>query len=193
MQHSLVEKKLRQIILTDLIHERFGSLYKAHMELMLNWLKLLMSEMCLSAPEQKVLLSAAYGYHWGCGTLFNLDHSHIDSPFQHLPKCFQLAASKIERFLNYHFSKLFTQEELLKVAQLLEDQTHLDKRNDELSYLLWESSVIAWFELYQDQDSLLNKKNEKEVIGKLDISHLRAQEKNFHNQVSRQVFSSLME
>ncbi len=189
---TALERKLRQIILTDLIHDRFGKLYKIHLESMLAWLKLLASEMRLSATDQKILLTAAYGYHWGCGNLFNLDYAHFDQPLAHHEKCFQLAASKLERFLSYHFSKLFPQQGLLKVAKLLEEQPHPDK-TDQLATLLQEASVLAWSELYLDRDSAVLGKKETKILEKFDKSYFLDQKITFSNQASKQAFSSLID
>lgn len=190
--HKTLERKLRQIIFTDLIHDRFGKLYKIHLESMLAWLRLLASEMQLPAVDQKILLTAAYGYHWGCGNLFDLDHAHQEQPLKHNTKCFQLAASKLERFLSYHFSKLFSQQELLKVAGILEDQSHSDK-TDQLTSLLRETSVLAWFELYLDKDLSVLGKRETKILEKFNKSYFLDQKQYFSNQASKQALASLID
>jgi len=190
----VVEKKLRQIILTDLINQSFGRLYKYHLELMLSWLKLLVGELRLSKSITKILFTAAYGYHWGCGNLFSLEHAHPTNPTQHLSSCFELAAVKIERFAYYHFSKFFSQHELLSLASLIQEQAVLDSgtKNNEMATLLWEASVLAWFELIQFSEEIEVGKKERRIIGQVNRDQFLEQKDKFYHQVSKQAFLSLL-
>jgi hypothetical protein len=190
--HPQVERKLRQIILTDLISDYYGNLYKSHLELTLNWLRLLMSELHLPKNDQKILLSSVYGYHWGCGNLFNLSHSHPSKPLEHKPGCFSLAAVKFERFLNYHFSKQYSQSELLEITQLLENQAE-KTRWDEKESLLDEAVWIAWYELYLDNQVHSSSKKLSRVLAKLSDEMFQKKSTQFKHDAAKQAMQSLSE
>ncbi len=147
-----VENKIKQIIFSDLINQQYGDCYKLHTQRMISWVQIVSQELGLCQSDQKVLITAAYAYHWGCGNLYHQPFVHLDSIAKHKKKCFQLASSKIERFLGYNLSRFFSQNEMLLICNILEDQVKDISKMSTLAVVLNESALIAWVEMLADNE-----------------------------------------
>lgn len=146
------DNKLKQIILSDLINQRYGNCYKIHTQRMISWVKIISHELDLSNSDQKVLIVAAYAYHWGCGNIFNQPFVHRGDVATHNKKCFQLASSKVERFVGYHLSRYISQNEMLIICDILENQARKILEMSLFATVLFESALIAWAEMLADNE-----------------------------------------
>ena len=149
---------------------------------MLSWQEMLSVEMRLSKADQQVLRAACYGYHWGCGNLFNQSYAHRQDPIFHVQACFALASSKLERFLNYHGGRFISQTQILQIAEILLNQP----RSSFLAGLLDEISTVAWIELLLEPTFLPEEQTQKY------LEQLEEKVANFSQQAMQQAAAALL-
>lgn len=183
--HPKVESRLRQVIFGDLISKKFGLLYKNHTLRLIELIKKYSAEFILSNSDTKVLLTSAYGLHWGCTNLFKGSDLHLENPFRHHAGCLRLASSKIERFLNYHFSKNFSQREILNVVKIIEEQSLKDFDRGNLSSIMFKATVISWEEIIVNQEfeGVLNQIKTK--LTKIGKSYLLEEQEKLKSELSQ--------
>lgn len=190
--HQKVESKLKQVIFGDLISDKLGLLYKNHTQKSVELIKNSSVELNLSNLDTKVLLASAYGLHWGCVNLFACSESHPKNPFQHRAGCLRLASSKLERFLQYHSSRDFSQKEIFQVVKIIEDQNLESFDEDALSLMLFEVTAISWAKMIANQELLGvsgQLKNELIMIGK---DYLKKERTKLKSELSKQVIQNIL-
>jgi hypothetical protein len=187
-----IERKLKQVVLADLVTPQFGALYKLHLEAMRSWLKILSAELSLEAQMVAMLDAAIFGLHWGCvyvnHGLVAVHHNAIE----HTSKCYQLSAGKIERFLSFHDSKQFSSSQLITIAKIIEEQVEPNLISSPLAQLLFEISTIAWGELFQDgafNELFGQKQSLKSIINR---DYFVNKQQLFKNEPSRQAMVCLL-
>lgn len=132
------EKILKQLILKDLAKPTEPWWYQAHTLTAVNLVKNLLAEMELSSDSStsdkqklnlQLLITAAYGLNWGYVNLNlgNNQKSQVTADFVSFlkmdrePRLMHIAAVKMERLLYQRLSRFFSQAQILKVTDFLED------------------------------------------------------------------------
>ncbi len=138
-----VQQKIKQLVYQDLISRQHGHLYKEHTSIMIQELEKIINQEKVNIKTAQQLIAAAYVYHWGCCLLHDQPGHFHTKPLQHLPICFHLSAVKAERFYLYHFSKLFTQKQILEIADALEQQAFLENNTNKLAVWLQQANLKA--------------------------------------------------
>ncbi len=190
--HPKVESRLKQVIFGDLVSDKLGFLYKNHTQNTIGLIKKLAAELNLSQSDAKILIAAAYGLHWGCVNLFNTTNVHFDNPFKHRTDCLRLASSKLERFLNYHASKEFSQKEILEIVKVIEAQALKSFTEGTLSSILFEATLVSWAEMISNQELLGVSNDQRIELVKTGKSYLKLQLAKLKSESSKQIIQKIL-